>query len=330
MKIGNILSRILALALAAFLLASCSGGAPAQAPAEPADVAEPSEAAAQEPAQEAAQEAAQEPVSSLEESNVQVEVEGNSLDEVVEANTGSPITIKGIVDLVPHSELVELVRPKLEEKGYIIEIVGTAADETTNEKTTAGDIDFNFFQHYPYLSEYNEINGANLANAGDIHVEPISAYSDKYNSTAELPEEAAVAIPNNATNEYRALRILEIAGFIKLSENAATSLKASLADVAEYLRPIKITELDANQIIPLKDDFDFFIVNVNKAIEAKIDSTVLFREGADSPYANIIAVREEDLENAAVKALVAALQSNETRRFIADKYNGAVIPAKLG
>jgi NitT/TauT family transport system substrate-binding protein len=262
-------------------------------------------------------------------SEAHIELPGNSLAEVIVPNTGSPITIKGIVDLVPHSELVEFVRPTLEQNGYIIDVVSTAADDTTNEKTTAGDVDFNFFQHFPYLSEYNEINGANLANAGDIHVEPISAYSDKYKTTAEIPDNASVAIPNNATNEYRALRILELEGFVKLNASTANSLKASVADIDEYLKPIEITELDANQIIPLKEDFDFFIVNVNKAIEAKITSEVLFREGSDSPYANIIAVKDTDLENAAVKALVSALQSNETRNFIIEKYNGAVIPALL-
>ncbi|MDR1542421.1 MAG: ABC transporter substrate-binding protein [Clostridiales bacterium] len=325
-KINKLIATILSLVISASVLASCSSGQTAETSTATTPAPSAENAAATEPI--AAADA--DPIAAAEaDPEIQVEYEGNGIDDAIAANHGDPITIKGVVDLVPHSELVEFVKPKLAEKGYIIEIVGTAADETTNEKTSAGDLDFNFFQHFPYLSEYNEINGANLVNAGDIHVEPISAYSDKYATTAEIPENATVAIPNNATNEYRALRILEIAGFIKLNESTATSLKASLNDVDEYLRPIAITELDANQIIPLKDDFDFFIVNVNKAIEAKIASTVLFREGSDSPYANIIAVKAEDASNPAVSALVRALQSNETRRFIIDKYNGAVIPAKL-
>jgi len=239
------------------------------------------------------------------------------------------ITIKGIADLVPHSELIEFVAPKLEEQGITVKLVATAADNTTNEKLAKGEIDFNFFQHEPYLKEWNEVNGYNLVNAGDIHVEPITAYSDKYSSKEDIPDNAVVAIPNDGTNEYRALRILEENGFIKLNPETATSLSASVSDIAEYLRPIEIVELDSAQIIPTKDDYDFFITNTNKALEAKITSAKLFSEGNDSPYANIIAVREEDLNNPAIVALVKALQSEDVRKYITDTYNGAVIPAKL-
>jgi D-methionine transport system substrate-binding protein len=243
--------------------------------------------------------------------------------------TANGVEIKGIVDLVPHSELVNHVKDQLD--GVIVNLVSTAADETTNERTEAGEIDFNFFQHFPYLSEWDEINGGHLINAGDIHVEPISAYSDKYKTTAEVPANASVAIPNNATNEFRALRILEIAGFIKLDDAANRNLKASVSNVKEYLKPIKLIELDAGMIIPTRTDFDVFITNVNKALEAGITSTVLFREGEDSPYANIIAVRSDLAadKRAAVDKLVKALQSEETRKFILEKYNGKVIPAKL-
>jgi D-methionine transport system substrate-binding protein len=162
-------------------------------------------------------------------------------------------------------------------------------------------------------------------------VEPISAYSDKYGSADEIPDNAVIAIPNNATNTYRALRILEIAGFIKLDNEAATSLKASVSNVAEYLKPIELLELDSQIIIPTKDDYDVFITNVNRALEAGITSNVLFKEGEDSPYANIIAVKN-DLspdKRAAVDKLVKALQSDDTRKYILDKYDGKVIPAKL-
>jgi len=235
----------------------------------------------------------------------------------------------GLADLVPHSELIEFVEPQLEAQGIEIELVGTAADATWNEKLDKGDIDFNFYQHLPYLEEYNEINGTKLANAGYIHVEPIGAYSGKYKNVDEVPENAKVIIPNDATNEYRALRILEIAGFIKLDPDLP-ELKASLDDIVEYIKPIEITEIDSAQIIGLAADFDIYIVNTNKALEAGIDtSEYLFKEGEDSPYANIIAVKSERTDDPAIKALVKALQSDETRKFIEDKYNGAVIPAKI-
>ncbi len=235
----------------------------------------------------------------------------------------------GLADLVPHSELIEFIKPQLEAQGIEIELVGTAADATWNEKLDKGDVDFNFFQHLPYLEEYNEINGTNLANAGYIHVEPIGAYSEKYTNVDKVPEKAKVVIPNDATNEYRALRILEIAGFIKLDPNLP-ELKASVTDIVEYIKPIEITEIDSAQIIGLAEDFDIYIVNTNKALEAGIDtSKYLFKEGEDSPYANIVAVKSEKADEPAIKALVKTLQSDETRKFIEDKYNGAVIPAKI-
>lgn len=255
--------------------------------------------------------------------------EATAAPSVAADATKATVTLKGIADLVPHSEIIEYVKPKLAAQGIIIDLVATSADTTTNEKLAKGEIDFNYFQHMPYLKSWNETNGYNLVDAGDIHVEPITAYSDKYKTKEEIPDNAVVAIPNDGTNEYRALRILEQNGFIKLNEATATSLSASLTDVKEYTRPIKIVELDSAQIIPTKADYDFFITNTNKALEAKITSARLFSEGPDSPYANIIAVRPEDKDNPAIVALVKALQSDDTRKFIEEKYNGAVIPAKL-
>ena len=260
-----------------------------------------------------------------------VEQETTAADSETEAVTtaeGETVVLKGIADLVPHSEIIEFVKPKLAEQGIEIELVSTAADSTTNEKLNAGEIDFNYFQHDPYLQSEIEANGYDLVDAGDIHVEPITAYSDKYESKEDIPENAVVAIPNDATNEYRALRILEQNGFIKLADGVADSLSASVTDIEEFLIPLEIVELDSAQIIPTKDDYDFFITNTNKALEAGITSAKLFSEGADSPYANIIAVRSEDKDNPAIQALVAALLDEDTQKFIEEKYDGAVIPVK--
>ena len=243
-----------------------------------------------------------------------------------QANGESKVVLKGIVDLVPHSEIIEHVKPVLAEQGIEVVLVATAADSTTNERLNSGEIDFNYFQHLPYLESEVQANGYKLASAGGIHIEPITAYSDKYKSVDEIPADAVVAIPNDGTNEYRALRILEENGFIVLDPAAKDSLSASVKDITEYKKSIKIVEIDSAQIIPTKDDYDFFITNTNKSLEAGITSAKLFSEGKDSPYANIIAVREEDLDNPAVKALVDALLSEETQQWIADKYNGAVIP----
>lgn len=252
--------------------------------------------------------------------------QGSAEVTTAQASADEKIVLKGIVDLVPHSEIIEHVKPQLEEQGIVIELVATAADSTTNERLDAGEIDFNYFQHLPYLESENDANGYDLVSAGGIHIEPITAYSDKYTSADQIPDNAVVAIPNDGTNEYRALRILEENGFIVLDPAAKDSLSASVKDITEFKKQIEIVEIDSAQIIPTKDDYDFFITNTNKALEAGITSTKLFSEGKDSPYANIIAVRAEDLDNPAVKALVEALLSEETQQWIADKYNGAVIP----
>lgn len=238
------------------------------------------------------------------------------------------VTLKGIADLVPHSELIEFVAPKLAEQGIIIDLVANFADSNTNERLNSGEIDFNFFQHEPYLLSEAEVNGFDLVSAGGIHIEPITAYSDKYDSIDALPENPVVAIPNDVTNEYRALRILEQNGFIKLDEGTQFSLSATVADIAEYVKPLQIVELDSDQIIPTKSDYDFYINNTNNVLEAGITPNKLFSEGADSPYANIIAVRREDKDNPAILALVEALRSDETKEFIHEKYGDAVIPVE--
>lgn len=234
-------------------------------------------------------------------------------------------TITALADLTPHSEILEYVEPKLNEKGYTIDIVSTASDATWNEKTQNGEVDFNFTQHEPYLIEWNEINNGTLVNIGGVHVEPIAAYSTKYDSADEVPDGATVVLPDDATNEYRALRILEQQGWIKLgnTENA----RASVADIEEFIKPIEITELDSYQINAHINEFDVYINNTNKVIEAGLDATkYLFREGEDSPYANIIVTTPEKADDPGLKALVELLQSEDTAKFIIEKYNGAVIP----
>lgn len=233
--------------------------------------------------------------------------------------------IKALADLTPHSEILQYIEPELNKKGYTINIVSTASDATWNEKTQNGEVDFNYFQHEPYLTEWNEINNGKLVNIGNIHVEPIAAYSAKYSSADEVPDNATIVIPDDATNEYRALRILEKQGWIKLGETE--NARASIKDIKEYIKPLKITELDSYQINTHINEFDVYINNTNKVIEAGLDATkFLFREGEDSPYANIIVTTPDKAEDPGLKALVEVLQSKETAKFIQEKYNGAVIP----
>ena len=260
------------------------------------------------------------------EESIPTTVQAAEETETHAADADGLVVLKGITDLTPHSEIIEYAAPLLEEKGIKVELVATAADATTNEKLVAGEIDFNFFQHWPYLADQNAVNGWDLVNAGDIHVEPITAYSEKYASVDELPAEAVVAIPNDGTNEYRALLILEANGFIKLNEETTKVLSATVSDIEEYTKPIEIVELDSAQIIQTRADYDFFITNTNKYLESGISANFLFQEKADSPYANIIAVRAEDADNEAIKTFVEVLRSKEVQDWIAGNYNGAVIP----
>lgn len=237
-----------------------------------------------------------------------------------------PVTLKVLADQVPHSELLDFVKPKLAEQGVNLEITILQNDHG-NEDVDNGDFDVNFFQHQPYLDSVNKEKGYDLANAGNIHVEPIGFYSVKYKTKEEIPDGAVIGIPNDVTNEYRALKILENNGFIKLKadlpEHAAT-----VKDIAEYTKKIEIKEIDSAQLIRLKEDFDGYITNTNKILEAGIDAnSALFREGKDSPYANILTTKSSRVNDPAVVALKNALTTEEVRKFIEEKYKGAVIPA---
>ncbi|OPX42512.1 membrane lipoprotein TpN32 precursor [Ruminiclostridium hungatei] len=237
-----------------------------------------------------------------------------------------PVTLKVLADQVPHAELLNFVKPELASLGVNLDITILQNDHG-NEDTDNGEFDVNFFQHQPYLDSVSKEKGYDLANAGNIHVEPIGLYSAKYRTREELPENAVIGIPNDVTNEYRALKILEQNGFIKLKadlpEHAAT-----IKDIAEYTRKIELKEIDSAQLIRLKEDFDGYITNTNKILEAGIDAnSALFREGKDSPYANILVTKSSRVNEPAIVALKNALTTPEVRKFIEDKYKGAVIPA---
>jgi D-methionine transport system substrate-binding protein len=231
-------------------------------------------------------------------------------------------------DIVPHAELLEFVKPKLAAEGIDIEINTRTDSSLANEQVDKGELDANFFQHEPYLKSIVAERHFDLVNAGNIHVEPIGAYSDKYAGVEQVPPNATIAIPNDATNEYRALRILEKAGFITLKQGTDVYQTTVSNTVDQYLKPVTLQELDSALILRVRQDFDVYITNTNKVLEAGLDATkALFREGADSPYANIIAVKSGRVNDPAIKALVSALRSEDVRTFIEDKYKGAVIPA---
>lgn len=257
---------------------------------------------------------------------------GNSAGETQSSadttQAGDTIVLKVVCDLTPHSEILNSASDLLAAEGIELDIVSTTWDATWNDMLVDGEVDFAYFMHVPAMESIEEEMGVTLYSMGGIHVEPYACFSEQYASKDELPENAVIAIPNDSSNEYRALKVLEKEGFIKLNPDM-TAIDASVNEIEEYLIPIEIVEMDQANIIPSAADFDAYFVNVNRALEANIDTTAyLMREGEDSEYANIITVTEENKDNEAIRKMVTILQSDEVKKFINENYNGAVIPAK--
>lgn len=228
---------------------------------------------------------------------------------------GETVVLKAVCDLTPHSEILNAAKDLLAAEGIELDIVSTTWDATWNDMLIDGEIDFAYFMHVPAMESIEEEMGATLYSMGGIHVEPYACFSDKYATKEELPENAVIAIPNDSSNEYRALKVLETEGFIKL-DPTMTAIDASIQKIDEYLIPIEIIEMDQANIIPSAADFDAYFVNVNRALEANIDTTsYLMREGEDSEYANIITVTEENKDNEAIKKMVEILQSEEIKQI---------------
>jgi len=225
---------------------------------------------------------------------------------------------------VPHKEILEAAAPVLAKEGYTLEIVEFTDYVTPNTALADGDLDANFFQHVPYLEEFAKAKKLDLTYTVKVHIEPMALYSSKYKTLADLKDGAKIAIPNDPTNGARALRVLEKAGLLKLKEGALISK----ADITENPKKLEITELEAPQLPRVLAEVDAAVINANYAIEAKLNLTdALAVEAKDSPYANVLAVRTEDKTKPYIEALSKALTSPEVKKFIEDKYKGAVIPA---
>ena len=226
----------------------------------------------------------------------------------------------------PHAALLSLVVDDLAAQGITLEIKEFTDYVTPNDAVEYGEIDANYFQHIPYLESFNTEHGYHLVNAGGIHVEPIALYSSKYSSLSDLPNGAVIAIPNDPTNEGRALLLLQSAGLIKLRADAG--LEAIPLDITENPKNFKFSEIEAATLPRVLSDVDAAIINGNYAIPAGLVATRdgLFVEGADSPYVNVIAVKEGNENNPAIKALIEALKGDEVAAFVAEKYkNGEVV-----
>lgn len=231
------------------------------------------------------------------------------------------------VSPAPHADIVALVVDELKEEGITVEIREFSDYVTPNISLSDKDIDANYFQHIPYFAEENSVGKFGLEILGGIHIEPLGLFSTKYESVDDLPEGAEIMLPNDTTNEGRALLLLQQVGLVTLKEGVAGT--ATPKDVVDNPKGLKFTELEAALIPESYRDADAAVINGNYAIEHELnpvkDSIAI--EDSSSPYVNIIAVKEGDADREDLKKLLKALQSDKVKNFIEEKYEGAVVPA---
>ena len=239
-------------------------------------------------------------------------------------------TITVAASATPHAEILEQAKPLLEEQGWDLEVTVFDDYVQPNLVVESGDFDANYFQHIPYLENFNEEQGTHLVNAGGIHYEPFGIYPGTKASLDELEDGDVIAVPNDTTNEARALLLLEANGVIKLKEDAG--LTATVKDIEENPKNVEIQELEAAQVPRVKDEVAFVVLNGNYALEAgfSVAKDAIAYETSDSEaaktYVNVIAVKEGNEDSDAIKALVSVLKSDEIKQYINDTYDGAVLP----
>lgn len=245
------------------------------------------------------------------------------------------VTLTALADATPHAEILKHATDALAEVGLKVEIKSEDFDDTWMEQVQNGSIDFMYDAYVPYLDEWNSANGGDLVAAtlsdgenGGIHLEPLVMMSEKYETLDDVPDNATVAIKDDVTNEYRCLKLLEQAGWVSLSSDLTLS-NASTAMIRAYNKPLQIIEMDADVIMHDRQDFDTYVTNTNRLLDAGLDPThYLVREGGkDAKFANVIAIKKERNSEDAFKKLVLTLQSDEMRDWINSNYKGAVIAA---
>lgn len=240
------------------------------------------------------------------------------------------VTLKVGASPSPHAEILEAAKEELKKEGVNLDIVVFNDYVLPNKATENGEIDANYFQHLPYLEQFNEENDTHIVSAGAIHYEPFGIYKGKTDSLENLQDGASVAVPNDVTNEARALLLLADKGLLTLKDGVG--LEATKNDIVENPKNLDIKEIEAAQIPRSINDVDIAVINGNFAIDAGFKvKDALATEDADSvaavTYANIIAVKEGKENDEAIKKLVNVLKSDSIKEFIETKYEGAVVPS---
>ena len=241
-------------------------------------------------------------------------------------NDDKTITIG--VSPVPHKEIVEQVKSEVEKEGYTLEIKEFDDYETPNTAVQEGEIDVNYFQHIAYLNTTNEQKGYNLVNVAEIHFEPMALYSTKVSNINSIKEGATIAIPNDPSNEARALRLLEKAGLIKVKDGELITV----ADITENTKNLKFKELEAAQLPRILEEVEGTVINGNYALAANLNTNengIFIEDNKDSlikDYTNILAAKEGNESSDKINVLKKALTSEKVKDYINEKYNGAVVP----
>ena len=249
--------------------------------------------------------------------------------DVSSEDTQQNVVLKVGANITPHSEILEIAKPILAEQGITLEIVKLEDSITPNTGVIEGSLDANYFQHVPYLEQFNKENNSSLVSVGAVHYEPFGIYAGKTKDLKDLPEGAVVAVPNNVTNEARALLLLAQEGIIKLKDDAG--INATVEDIVENPKNIKFKELAPEQLVAALPDVDVAVINGNYAIEGGLHvSQALAVEANDGlaaqTYGNIIATSAEKANDPAIKKLVEVLQGPEVSKYIKETYDGAVVP----
>lgn len=239
-------------------------------------------------------------------------------------------TITVAASATPHAEILEQVKPILADQGYTLEVTVFNDYVQPNQVVESGEYDANYFQHIPYLNSFNEEQGTHLVNAGGIHYEPFGIYPGTKSSLSDIAEGDTIAVPNDTTNEARALLLLQDNGILTLKDGVG--LEATVRDIENNPYNVDIQELEAAQVPRVKDEVAFMVLNGNYAMEAgfSVAKDAVAYEQSDSEaaktYVNVIAVKEGNENNAGIKALVEALKSDAIKEYINSTYDGGVIP----
>ncbi|WP_343593382.1 MetQ/NlpA family ABC transporter substrate-binding protein [Paracidovorax wautersii] len=239
------------------------------------------------------------------------------------------VVLKVAASAVPHAEILNFVKPQLKAEGVDLQVREFSDYIQPNAAVEDKQLDANFFQHQPYLDSYNKDRKSSIVAVpgGKVHVEPFGAYSRKIKSISELKDGATIAIPNDPSNAGRALLLLQKQGLITLKDPRV--ITSTPIDIVKNTKKLKFRELEAALLPRALDDVDLALINTNYAIEAKLNPTkdALFIESADSPYANFVAARRDRINDPAIQKLVKALHTPEVKKFIEEKYKGAIVPA---